>query len=66
VLSRVLYSGTHAGDVITVDAFPQLKSELATAAEYGEQQDCPDLCRFARDMNDLIIAAESEGNPIVF
>ena len=62
IVSKVLYSASHAGDTIGSDDFVRLRSEI----EKLEQQSDARLEYFLESMKALIVAGESEGNPITF
>jgi hypothetical protein len=62
VQSRVLYSGTHSGDSITLNELPRLRDEIGLLKSCGP----PELRAFIDAMESLMDAAEAEGNPIVF
>src|SRR5207253_1992444 len=66
VLSKVLYSGTHCGDAIDAQVFPNLEQELSLLHRHAEKVGSEYLKRFSADVVELITAAKSEGNPIVF
>jgi hypothetical protein len=66
VLSKVLYSGTHAGDTLDSRVFAQLERELSSLAQQAEQTGSQRLKQFAADMKELLAAARAENNPIVF
>jgi len=59
---RVLYSGSHAGDCIPLNQLQPLRDELNRLKHIDDSE----VVRFVRGMEDLIEAAEQEGNPIVF
>ena len=65
VLSKVLYSGTHAGDVIGSESLSQLENELRQFQQ-SERHVSKELAGFIADLRELLIAARREGNPIVF
>src|ERR1700733_2671478 len=65
VLSKVLYSGTHAGDTLDSRVFAQLEGELSSLAQQAEQTGSQRLKQFAADMKELLAAARAENNPIV-
>jgi hypothetical protein len=65
VLSKVLYSGTHAGDVIGSASLPQLEAELRQVQQ-SERHISKEMMEFTKDLQELIMAARREGNPIVF
>ena len=62
VLSRVLYSGSHCGDVIDVADVAILRRELTVLSRHDDQ----DVRTFAQRMERLATASLAEGNPIVF
>ena len=64
--SRVLYSATHSGDVITVADMDQLESELQLIRLKTSDRSSVFLRCFLQDLTDLISSARSECNPIVF
>jgi hypothetical protein len=66
VISKVVYSGTHADDFLPVEILPALESELAALDEYLKMRTSPLVSEFVTDMRELISAAKHEGNPIVF
>jgi hypothetical protein len=65
VLSKVLYSGTHAGDVIGSESLSQLETELRQVQQ-SERHVSKAMVEFITDVQELVIAARQEGNPIVF
>ncbi|HSY90057.1 MAG TPA: hypothetical protein VK812_01730 [Candidatus Binatus sp.] len=65
VLSKVLYSGTHAGDVIGSESLSRLEAELRQV-QRSERHVSKEMVEFITDLQELIIAARLEGNPIVF
>jgi hypothetical protein len=66
ILRKVLYSGTHAGDVIEPVYFDELRAEIAELQRCPIVAKMPDVLEFARDMQDLVEAGLTERNPIVF
>jgi len=66
LISRVLYSGTHSGDMILVDDLFSLKQEFALIRGLAENCISPQLENFLADMEELIAASERNSNPIVF
>ena len=62
VLERVIYSGSHSGDVLEISYLAQLRAEL----DILRRNDAGIIQRFVSDMDELVAAAEREGNPIVF
>ena len=65
VCCKVLYSGSHSGDPIPPSYLEQLRNELARL-HAGADSESSLLAEFLADMKELIAAAVSEGNPIVF
>jgi hypothetical protein len=63
-VGRILYSGSHSGDTISLKDLPQLSAELHAIRQSG--QGSPLLLQFVGAMEELIQAANNEGNPIVF
>jgi len=63
---KVLFSGTHAGDVIESNDFSQLAAEMEEISQYAALSENVLLVGFLRDMEELIQAAVREENPIVF
>jgi hypothetical protein len=66
LLNKVLYSGTHGGDVIPVEDRDRLKDEILLIREKPNPQVSPELDTFLSDMEELVAASERHGNPIVF
>jgi hypothetical protein len=66
VMSKVIYSGTHTGDFLPMNALPDLEWELSVIDEYLEERSSPLVAQFVGDMRELMSAAQLEGNPIVF
>jgi hypothetical protein len=66
ILSKVLYSGTHSGDVIPFTSVPSLQEELLILKIRADQTKSQVLMNFASDMQELAAAALREANPIVF
>ena len=66
LLNRVLFSGTHSGDVIEPRHFQQLGTEIEEVRKSLVPDQVPELAEFLRSMEDLLKAALQEGNPIVF
>jgi hypothetical protein len=60
--SRVLYSASHSGDVIGDEELPELRRELFAL----KAARCEELADFLQAMERLLLAVESEKNPIVF
>lgn len=66
LISRVLYSGTHSGDIISKEDLGSLKGEIALVRGITGPQISPELESFLADMEELVAASERNGNPIVF
>ena len=66
ILRKILYSGTHSGDVISADDFNGLKRELAYITEMSLPRGSTALLSFLAKMQNLVAVAEEQGNPIVF
>jgi hypothetical protein len=64
LLRKVIYSGTHSGDMIPLESLPLLSAELESISNANQQS--PELRHFIRSLQELIRAANHEGNPIVF
>lgn len=64
--SRVLFNGTHAGDVIDVGSLEQLRGEIEQVRRTAHGRTQALLSEFMRSMEELVQAALNEGNPIVF
>lgn len=68
LLTRVLYSGSHAGDFLETDVIPALQREIEALAVFK----CDKLeaqvfvAQFRRQMSELVAAAISVNKPIVF
>ena len=62
IIDRILFSGSHSGDSIGLHEIPRLKIELAQLKLQQEQE----FSLFVEAMEALVIAAETEQNPIVF
>jgi len=59
---KVLYSGSHSGDVVAVAEFPKLRRELDVLKRRRDVR----LDSFLEAMDSLLAAGEAEQNPIVF
>ncbi|HUO27180.1 MAG TPA: hypothetical protein VMU61_16050 [Candidatus Aquilonibacter sp.] len=66
LIRKVLYSGTHSGDIISKEDLSSLKHEIASVRKTTGQQLSPEVESFLADMEELIAASERHGNPIVF
>jgi hypothetical protein len=68
ILGRVIYSGTHSGDRLSLDVVPQLELELDPLAKLAGST--PERGLFLRDFHqqllELIHASHSVGKPICF
>jgi hypothetical protein len=66
ILGKVLYSGTHSGDMIYGSDFPQLLREIEIVRQ--RFRDCPstEVEEFLNNLKDLIVVAQGQCNPIVF
>jgi len=72
--SKVLYSGSHCGDMLVAEDIEKLDKELDSIDsllsmnrnKLEEQEDEKWIVGFREDMKELIRAAREEGNPIVF
>jgi len=63
ILDRILCSGSHSGDSITANEFPQIRKEI----NWIKAQNCGiELNSFIESMESLLDAAEVARNPIVF
>lgn len=65
LLRTFLYNGTHCGDTVSLTQIARIKLELKQLEADGEALP-EDLRRFFISARQLIPAAETEGNPIVF
>jgi hypothetical protein len=66
LISKVLYSGTHSGDIISREDLGSLKHEIALVRGIAGHQKSFELDSFLADMEELVTASERHGNPIVF
>jgi hypothetical protein len=66
LISKVLYSGTHSGDVISTDELDSLRQEIALVRGIAGCRKSSELEGFLADMDELADAAKRHGNPIVF
>jgi hypothetical protein len=62
IISKVLYSASHSGDVIGTTEIPGMRRELAILMSAKDTS----LDTFVSLMNKLLDASEAEQNPIVF
>jgi hypothetical protein len=66
ILSKVLYDGTHCGDIIPRDQIDTLQREINLVRGIAGTGASPELQEFLSDMEELASASERHGNPIVF
>lgn len=68
LLTKVLYSGTHGGDYLTIDDITRVKVELGRLACFvcSDHRKQEFIDWFCRQMNDLVKASTSVGKPISF
>jgi hypothetical protein len=66
LISKILYSETHSGDVIPRDDLGLLKHEIALVRGIAGSHRSSELESFLADMEELVSASERHGNPIVF
>jgi hypothetical protein len=63
---KVLYNGTHAGDVIGAEGLDELEREINVVRTKAGRKCSPRLQSFLKDFQELIDASRRESNPIVF
>ena len=63
---KILFSGTHSGDVIDLAEFDRLRGEIARVRRSTIFSQVPGLVEFIQSIDDLVRVASSEENPIVF
>src|SRR5271165_2245152 len=66
LISKVLYNGTHSGDIISKGDLGSLRYEIALVRGIEGHKVSPELESFLADMEELVAASERHGNPIVF
>jgi hypothetical protein len=66
LITKVLYSGTHSGDMISMEDHRSLRNEIALIRGISGSHMSSKLKNFLADMEELIAASEHQGNPIVF
>ena len=66
LLSKVLYSGSHSGDIIGVSDLDKLESEIKNVRNNTSKERSSVLERFLKDLTELIMAARAQQLPIVF
>ena len=64
IVTKILYSATHSGDTIPVESLPALSEELTLLR--GSANQSSELRQFVGSFEELVRAAETERNPIVF
>ena len=64
--NKILYCATHAGDVINLDQLNRLREEIAAIRDGTMGQRSAELEKLLTDFEELIRAAEEQGNPITF
>jgi hypothetical protein len=65
LIRKVLFSGTHSGDVISHGEMASLRHEISLVRGIAEFRKSSGLENFLADMEELIAASERNGNPIV-
>ena len=66
LMSIVLSSGSHSGDVVTLKDVGRLESEINLVRQKTDSFRSADLEKFLNSLLELIEAAKKQGNPIVF
>jgi len=66
LMSKVLSSGSHSGDVVTLKDVERLESEINLVRQKTDSFRSADLEKFLNSLLELIEAAKKQGNPIVF
>jgi hypothetical protein len=66
LIKKVLYSGTHSGDIISGNELTVLRQEISLLRAIVGNKQSHELKRFLTDMEELICASERHRNPIVF
>jgi len=68
LLSKVVYSGSHGGDFVSIDLIPTLRNELETLRDFQCKTRESDgfMFRFRDQMLQLVAASLSVDKPIVF
>jgi hypothetical protein len=64
--TRVLYSGSHSGDVIEFELLPDLESEIRELLSRDRLKLSDHAATFLKGMLELVEVAKTEKNPIVF
>jgi hypothetical protein len=65
VLNKILYNGSHCGDIIKCADFNQLKAEI-NYIQSKLDDDSFDVKEFVLGMLEVLKVAEEENNPLVF
>jgi hypothetical protein len=66
LITKILYSATHSGDIISKEDFGPLRNEIRFVRELAQEHASHELTNFLRDIEELMAASEQHGNPIVF
>ena len=66
LFGKVLYNGSHSGDVIDLGLLNSLEDQVELLSKRTSDSRSPALTTFLQNMRDLIRVAISEQNPIVF
>jgi len=64
--TRVLYSGSHSGDVIEFELLPDLEQEIRELLSRDRLKLSDHAATFLKGMLELVEVAKTEKNPIVF
>jgi len=64
LLNAILYDGTHCGDLIQIEDRDRLKEEVEWLRNISSTG--PEVAIFLSDLEELILASQRCGNPIVF
>lgn len=64
IAERVLFSGTHSGDMIPLDSLPALEAEIDSICTASRPS--AGFRRFLDSLRELIQASREQENPIVF
>jgi hypothetical protein len=66
LVTKILYSGSHSGDVIGAAEFPQLQQEIQVVRESSGERIPVEIEQFLLSIEELMRIAQDQGNPIVF
>ncbi len=68
ILGKVVYSGTHAGDFLSVDQVESLRPELDALTEVrpGNERQAQCVCDFEEQLKELVAASLQVRKPISF